>query len=419
MKIVIHLFFMKIGRRMSNNKKTWKSCLVVEIILGISYIIGTLFAKHEAYQVFLIVSALIIVGIALVLLVFYKNYAKNSFTRWYLFLTLTLLIQSTWCIWLNFCLNKVAVAEVFIVIIFYLCYPFIMFPLVKLIVAKINWVGARIVSIIWLMLILFDNSGWWNFKIDNRILKIILTTGLLGGIAFFITGCFIAYNWGYRLNPNLKFKPSVNFSKTVLLVLIAYGIFDVIWNDFAGDKPGLFNAFFYYKILPLQFHFGGFAQAAEAAVLEETFRYLLIITLLARFHGKHGVPIVVWGSGVVFGLLHFGNVGFQQLDATFAQVTQAIGVGIFFAVLYLYSGKLWLTMIFHFLIDYLIFIQHGGNGAVPATWNGTVGDWATVIAAITMPVLIYSWMMFGKRRKVLDENANRLIFKENTLAINE
>ncbi|MBA1393047.1 CPBP family intramembrane metalloprotease, partial [Lactobacillus sp. XV13L] len=93
--------------------------------------------------------------------------------------------------------------------------------------------------------------------------------------------------------------------------------------------------------------------ALEPGILEETERYLNIIILLAGFNRfpKWRVPIAVYGSALLFGLPHLSNLGIygETLPATLAQAIGVTGDGFLWAVLYLYSGKIWPSMLAHFM----------------------------------------------------------------------
>ena len=151
-----------------------------------------------------------------------------------------------------------------------------------------------------------------------------------------------------------------------------------------------------------------FCRTLEAGIFEETNRYLTILALIVGFaNSKYWVQISVIGSAIVFGLLHFTNLGGQDFAATLNQVIYAATLGLVLAILYLYTGKLWLPMLYHFGIDFLNYAVNGGIKA--QVWSGTLSDWVSSIVSIIVPVAIVIWMMTGKRRQVMDENIERLL----------
>ena len=139
---------------------------------------------------------------------------------------------------------------------------------------------------------------------------------------------------------------------------------------------------------------------------------MAIIILLAGFKRNRSwrVPIAIYGSALLFGLSHLGNSGWngETFEATIAQVIGVMGSGFLWAILYLYSGKLWIPMIFHFLMDYLANLQSGWNSA-GWQFNGWATDYISEVLMVLVPLAVTVWMMYGKRRKVLEENADRLM----------
>ena len=212
----------------------------------------------------------------------------------------------------------------------------------------------------------------------------------------------------------MKFVKSRNFQYSVLLLLALFAFIDVFYNAFINYDKQIWTAFFRYSI-DLQkkyFTIASFTAALEPGIFEETERYLAIIILLAGFNQYRNlrVPIAIYGSALLFGLSHLGNVDWngETFEATIAQVIGVMGSGFLWAVLYLYSGKLWLPMIFHFLMDYLANLQSGWNSA-GWQFNSWATDYISEVLMVLVPLAVTVWMMYGKRREVLEENADRLM----------
>lgn len=414
-------YVMKVRGEELNKEKLWKASLIIESILAILYLIADVVTHHLTKAAVLKSRLLmILLVISTVLLVFYKKYQKNAVIRWFLILVVPTLIQFAWAGWFQLALKYLPSLKLVSATIFYLLYLVILLPSIKLLASQVKATIPRLFIVFWFVMILFDNLSLWTLKTGNKIFNQVNTSGLLSALAVFLLGCFLLYSWGFRLNPNLKFEKSKNFSYLVFFFLILCAVVYIVWNDFGSAGTGLFGAFFVFEVDPMKFTFLGFGQAAEAGILEETMRFLNIFILLYAFRNKPKlqVPLSIFISAFLFGSMHLSNWGWQKLAPTLSQVASAFGIGLFLVILYLYSGKIWLSMLVHFLIDYLIFAQTGGSSQ-PGGWTGDIVDWATTIATIVVPLVLYIWMMFGKRRKVLDENANRLISRENNLAVNE
>ena len=88
---------------------------------------------------------------------------------------------------------------------------------------------------------------------------------------------------------------------------------------------------------------------------------------------------------------------------TAQQLTYAFGMGLALGVLYLYTGKLWLGMVIHSLVD-LETLSTDGAITMFSGWLGS-------ILLLIVGVVIFAWMLTGKRRKFMEDNANRIIGK--------
>lgn len=394
--------------------KFWKSCLVGEILLSIAYFVYDFDSKKKfaVAQKDELMGLIAVLAVCSLVILFYKRFGKNVITRWPLLLILMTLFQFCWGGWFLLAIKVLPKYAVWIAVVFYVIYVFLFFPIIRLIAGEIRWTISRIIFTFMMAVSLLLDVALWKVKTSNQIVNTIMTSGLLAGIAFFISGCYLAHNWGFRFNPNLKFKKLSNFSFVVMSVILIYAVVDVIWNDFGGYHNGVLNLFISYGADSMKFTFKGMGEAAEAGILEETMRFLNIVVLLYAFRRrKWQIPATVSISAVLFGMLHLSNYGWQELYATLDQCAEAFGAGLFLAILYLYSGKLWLAMLEHFLLDFFIFAQTGGSSQ-PGSWGGDVIDWVRITVAVVVPLSLFIWMMFGRRRRVLEENAQRLIIPE-------
>ena len=125
---------------------------------------------------------------------------------------------------------------------------------------------------------------------------------------------------------------------------------------------------------------------------------------------KYRIPVAIYGSAILFGLSHLSNFGWhgESFTATIAQVIGVMGSAFIWAELYLYTGKLWLPMIYHFLMDYISDLQSGWNSA-GWSWNGEITDYIYTVLIVGVPLLFSIWMLFGKRRQVMEDNADLIL----------
>ena len=83
------------------------------------------------------------------------------------------------------------------------------------------------------------------------------------------------------------------------------------------------------------------------------------------------------------------------------QLIYAFGLGLAFGVLYLYTGKLWLGMLIHFLYD----LETLSTDVTTGLFTG----WPASIMLLIIGVAIFVWMLTGKRRKFMEDNVDRIV----------
>lgn len=135
---------------------------------------------------------------------------------------------------------------------------------------------------------------------------------------------------------------------------------------------------------------------------EVLFRGVLLHGLRSRIAA---VPAVLV-SAVIFGTFHFVNwANGQPFDATLAQVLGAVGGGVFYGAMVLWTGSIWPSIILHGLWDAGVTLSQtliGKSPDFPET--DTVNN---PLAPLTSPELIYGlmllamWLFWSKRRERL------------------
>lgn len=313
----------------------------------------------------------------------------------------------------NYFLKNVPQLEILWVLLLWVSYLVLLLPLAILFVGTLkNWF-LRLIGV-GLLGTQYGPDSLLKISKNLPWLHSITSQGVIAALALLILACFLGKEWGFHFNPNLKFVKSRSFQYSVLILMILFASIDVFYNAFINYDKQICTAFFKYSI-DLQkkyFTIVSFTSALEPGILEETERYLAIIILLAGFkrYRSWRVPIAIYGSALLFGLSHLGNIGWngETFEATIAQVIAVMGSGFLWAVLYLYSGKLWLSMIFHFWMDYLANLQTGWNSA-GWQFNGWATDYISEVLMVLVPLVVTIWMMYGKRRELLEENADRLM----------
>lgn len=125
----------------------------------------------------------------------------------------------------------------------------------------------------------------------------------------------------------------------------------------------------------------------RAGVFEETvFRGIPVSIMMAKNPSRRRMWITVFLTSVIFGLIHIVNVGSSNvvLVAAIVQSVNALGFGIFFAAIYLRSGNILLTMVFHMLHDVIALMDPAQASGLYTTSSFSAIDFVVLggIAAI-------------------------------------
>lgn len=400
--------------KLLNNYKFWWKVYTSELIIMLMYGIISVVINIIKGRIpfFPVISNLILLGVLIVIVKTpdVTGRVQNLFSC--LSVVAVSFIMSTE--WLNTVGNLVNLfknikwLDTVLCLLGIIIYLVMYLPIIFANLKNITHSWLRLMVCIILEIIIYSGAGTWNV-VGHPYLATFIKSGAMAAIAFFLTACCIGYCWGYRLNPNLKFKKISTFSWLILLALIVYATISVIWNDFGGDTHNFISLMTTYDFSgPFHYTFQAFCEAFEAGVLEESGRYLYIIIFLAWLsYTKFQVPGTILLSALVFSGMHIVNGSIQSPSATLAQMLVAFGSGLVYSVLYLYSGKLWLPMLAHFFYDYCLAIQsieiQSGN------WNFSIAENIVIIIQVGMPIILTIWMLTGKRIKVLQTNAKRLV----------
>ena len=398
-------------------RKRWQQIFNVQMIITLIVTILEMIPKRERNvgNIFQLVCLVLVIGLNFYVQFKRKNPSKISYeiNRWFTLWLLSDLFIDAWLKVGNYFLLNFKQLEILCVLLLWAAYLVLLLPLAVLYAGDLKKWYLRLIAV-YLLDQQYGPDQLLLVSKNLRIMHSITWQGVIAALALLILACFLGYAWGYRFNPNLKFVKSRNFQMSIFVIVIAFATIDLFYNAFSDYDKQIWTAFFSYSI-DIQSKYltiPNLTSAIEPGILEETERYLMVLIFIAGFNRfpKWRVPIAVYASGILFGLSHAGNVGWngENLSATIAQVIGVMGSGFLWAVLYLYSGKLWLPMIFHFLMDYLADLQSGWNSA-GWQFSGWATDYISEILMVAVPLAFTIWMMFGQRRAVLEENANRLL----------
>lgn len=398
-------------------RKRWQQIFNVQMIFALIVIILEMIPKrgHAAGNIFQLVFLCLVIDLNFYVQFKCKNPSKlnHEITRWINLWLFSGYFIDVWLATGNYLLLNYKQLEILWVLLLWAAYLVLLLPLAVLYAGDLKKWYLRLIAVYLLDQQYGPDQSLLVSK-NLRIMHSITWQGVIAALALLILACFLGYAWGYRFNPNLKFVKSRNFQIWVFVIVVVFATIDLFYNAFSDYDKNLWTVFFGYSIniYAKYLTIPNLTSAIEPGILEETERYLMVLIFIAGFNRfpKWRVPIAVYASGILFGLSHAGNVGWngETLSATVAQVIGVMGSGFLWAVLYLYTGKLWLPMIFHFLMDYLADLQSGWNSA-GWQFSGWTADYISEILMVAVPLAFTIWMMFGQRRAVLEENVNRLL----------
>lgn len=274
-------------------------------------------------------------------------------------------------------------------------YYFIMFaPFASVIGSQLTFSIERFIFAFWTVTVVFLPLMALPIDlIDNHFLLLALSTGAVGTVAYFILMTTAMRAWKLSW-PGLRPHWSGDFNWWILLVLV---VIDLLFTSLnVGQWPNLHLINWHLTM-----------SAFEAGVTEETlFRFAVLGILFYAWRNiKQRLPLAIVTSALLFGLAHLSNAMLQHWDMTVLQALSAFALGLFFAVVYVYTGQLWLAIVMHGLLDWTSFIVTGSDLMKGAT---TWADWLSAILELVVFAGITAWMMFGQRRKVMERHVARL-----------
>lgn len=181
-----------------------------------------------------------------------------------------------------------------------------------------------------------------------------------GAIIDIILSIVVLFLYSYLFHFDSFFK--LENMKIGLILLIPMFIYLII--DFIVDPVISFSGFSNISL---------FISIVGAGLIEEViFRGILVSHLMKILDSKYKIYITAILSAGVFALLHFINYDGSNLAITTVQVISAFSF-ILLAAVYLRTGNLWLTILIHFLNNFLTFLNPanigpGGEMVGPVTW---------------------------------------------------
>ena len=378
------------------------------VILFLLLLIGA----WEAYHGIRLVVVVIPVALIMLLAIISSSIPKQPdwlalINRWVQAICQPLILTVVWGMVTRILIVRLQLPARGIVALAMIYYVVMFAPFASEIGGQLKWTVARICYLFWWMNVVLATELGFPLKFAGpHAFAVLISTGAVGALAFFVMVTTVMRAWHLSW-PGIKPQFGWGFSWWVLITLIVIDFLFTIWNAYgAGDS--FKNLFFSYDFAWKRPNGTLTMQAFEAAVAEETlcrFGFLGCALYAFRRYAQR-IPYAVVLSSALFGLIHYFNLMYQGFGITTVQVLSAFSMGMFFAVVYLYTGQLWITMLMHFLIDWTSFTVSGTSVMVG---SATAMDWVTLLIQMIVFIGAAIWMMGGHRRKVMKRHADRLI----------
>lgn len=379
------------------------------VILFLLMVIGVWEAYHGIRMVYVTIPVALVMLLAIVSgTLASQPHWLELINRWIQALLQPLILTTIWGMITRILIVRLQLPARGIVALAMIYYLFMFAPFASEIGGQLKWYIGRILYLFWWFNIVALAMGIaFPLKFAGpHAFAVLISSGAVGAVSYFIMVTTVMRAWHLSW-PGLKPQFGWGFSWWVLILLIVVDIWFTIWNAY-GTGTNWKNMLFSYSISFNKPSLTLTMEALEAGIGEETMcRFgFLGCTLYLLKNVKHRVAWSVLISSVLFGAIHLFNLAGQHFDMTMVQIISAISMGAFFAVVYLYTGQLWLTMLMHFLIDWSAFTISGSSSMTGGTYPM---DWITLAVEVVIFVGIAIWMMFGNRSKVMERHADKLI----------
>lgn len=384
----------------------WNKILDIQIAITLILAIAEVILYRNISQIYYVINNWSVL-IALVCIIVIKIIRKKKLTQILSVLFLPYIFLYVWRMAAFFCALKLfPTSQEFIEILFLLLLLVIIVPVTLVNYGEIqnNW--FRLLAV---MIMLESFIVNWFYLGKDTFVDLLADSGVVAAIAYMIFAMIVVKRWGYHLAINLKLKQNKYFQFLVLILLIVFAVWYSFVNYFSNVAISWSELFWQwdFSMLTTLLNWHSFFTALEAGVMEEMERYLLIVVLLTIFKNKRfQIQATIIISSLIFALGHYMNLLSNPGWNVNLQVMWAFPLGMFLAVLYLYSGKLILSMMAHFLIDFFVMSRQTGGSFLSAYGNGEFLLMTLLSILLFVPTVL---MLFGKRRETMKFNASNII----------
>lgn len=386
--------------------RIWYRAQVSIALFCVAVIGGWEFYHHLPFVPWMIIMAVILV-LALVAEANDLPRWLQAVNRWIQCLIQPIILVVVWAIMTREIIVRLQLPPRGVMVITMTYYVVMFAPMAGIIGGQLQWTLARLFYPFWWFSIVTGIVGViYPAKFAGpHLFALILQTGALGALALFLM--MVAAMRAWHLSwPGINPQFGRGFSWLSLAILLGLGGIFIFINAFSsGDSvKNILTSYSFANFHPNREYL---LTAFEAGVAEETLCRFgsLGVCLYALRNFRWQILGAVLLTSALFGALHLGNLVEQPLAITILQTISAFGLGLYFAVVYLYTGQLWLAMLLHFLLDWLAFSTSGSTAMMG---NPTLADWYLLAVEVLFFTGITIWMFLGDRYQVMERHARRL-----------
>lgn len=148
--------------------------------------------------------------------------------------------------------------------------------------------------------------------------------------------------------------------------------------------------------------------AVWAGVNEEVcIRGVALAFLTYHFREQKHVPLILWGTSLVFALTHIPNMFIGgSVSGTILQTISALGLGAMFAASFMRTGTLWPAIIIHSLNDFLVFMASTGTTSETVGVNSSAFDPSSFLVVLPIYCVYIAVAFFCIRKTKREEIVN-------------
>lgn len=334
---------------------TTSKILTIQIVLNV---ILTIFIFKQVGIFFFVFQEII-----LTLTIFLKK--RNTFLS---IVFLPFIFMYTYSLLLYTIVQKFSILAIPVYIVYVVGILLILIPVIINQYVKLKDGLIRLLSTIWLIGIIPYLVGIVPIvsKKQSELLFAINSSGILYAIIAIICIYILFDKWGYSFYFNFKVKNVGVGYYLILFLALLFITWYAFFHTFLGLAESSKEVFYKWNFSLVNPAYSAkysngidiVLNSLEPAIYEEIQRYAYIFILLIVFKmRKNQLQFSVLISASIFSLSHVSNflnsgLSFENI---MSQIIVSFGLGCFLAFLFLYTGKIWVNILVHFGIDFLIF----------------------------------------------------------------